>query len=73
VQWEHQIRGISTNLIRECYCGPVSKVVQGVNSAKVCSHVLVLRVVIDSVSVCWNRPGREFRMLELGSKAYLLE
>jgi len=72
VQWEHRSHGILTKLIREGYCGPVSKVVQGVNSAKVGSHVLVLHVVIDWVSICWNRLGREFRMLELGSKLICL-
>ena len=51
MQWEHQIRGISTIMFKECYCGSMSKVMQSVNSAKLCSHVWVQHVEIDMVVV----------------------
>jgi len=66
MQWEHHIREILTNLIRERYSGRVSKAVQGVNSAKVYSHALVQHVVIDTVFVCWKQAWQRISDVGIG-------
>jgi len=45
----HRICGISASAIRGCYYGYVNYAVHGVDLAKVCNHVLVHHVVIDTV------------------------
>ena len=66
MQWEHQICGISTIMFKECYCGPMSKVMQSVNSAKLCSHVgySVWRLIWWSYD--GNRLGRKIQDVGIG-------
>jgi len=72
VRCEHQIRGMLVIMIRECYYGPVNNEMHGENSAKACRHVLVPRVVIDTIFIYWKQAWQRIPMLELGSKLIFL-